>query len=144
MRLILRPSPVLASGIIGGHAAAAGCVLLAWPGVAGAGLAVLLVALGAALAWRMAMLRAAGSPHALELAGEGGLCAVLRDGSQAEVPAPAPRHVTRFWVVLRTLNPSCRTLIVVSDMLPPAEFRRLRVWACWGGAARAGAAAFPA
>jgi hypothetical protein len=73
---------------------------------------------------------------------------VLRDGSRAEVAALAPRHVTRLWVVLRTGNHSCRTLIVFADMLAPAAFRRLRVWAWWGGVAGAGtgtgAGAYPA
>lgn len=146
MRLILRPSPALASAILGAHAAAAACVLLAWPGVAGVAgvtLAVLLLALGSVVAWRMALLRSAASPRALELSGEGGLSAVLRDGSRAEVAASAPRHVTRLWVVLRTGNPSCRTLIVFADMLAPPAFRRLRVWAWWGGVAGAGAADYP-
>lgn len=144
MRLDLQPSPVLAAGILVGHAAAAACALVAWPGAAGSALAILLAALGPLAAWRMALLRAATSPRALEWSNEGGLTATLRDGSRVEVCGPAPRHVTRFWVVLRTESPSCRTLVVLADMADATQFRRLRVWAWWCGTAGSGMAAVPA
>jgi hypothetical protein len=34
-------------------------------------------------------------------------------------------------VVLPLLTPFRRTLLVTADMLDPAEFRRLRIWALW-------------
>jgi len=34
-------------------------------------------------------------------------------------------------VALPLRSPSRRTLLVTADMLDPAEFRRLRIWALW-------------
>jgi len=123
---------VLAAAIPGAHAVAGGSLWLAWPHPASLAAGVLLAALGAVLAWRVALLRAATSPRAVEIAADGALTVELADATRAAVPADAPRHVTRHWVVLRPGHAACRTLLVTADMLPPGEFRRLRARAWWG------------
>ena len=101
----------------------------------GAALAGLLLLLGGMAARSKALLRAPGSPVLLELTADGGLGVELRDGRRAEISTSAPRHVTRFWVVLRTAHPACRTVLVTAGMLGAGEFRRLRIRAWRGGPA---------
>jgi hypothetical protein len=52
--------------------------------------------------------------------------------------AGAPRYVSRWLVILPASGPEgqVRRLLVTRDMLPAEPFRRLRIWALWGAAAR--------
>jgi len=143
LNLDLRPSRALAAWIVVAHVAAAGCVLLVFPLPAGAVLAVLLGGLGLAVAWRVALLGAAGSPVGLALGDDGALEVRLRSGAGIALQVSAPRHVTRYWVLVANLPRPVRHLLVTADMLPAAEFRRLRVWALWGGVAATAPVAYP-
>ena len=130
-RLELSRSWSFACAIVALHAAAAACVWLVLPGIAGVSLAVALLALGLAAAWARALHGSAASVRALELA-EREICVELKDRSRftAEL-APRP-HVDRWMVALSLARPVRRTILVTRDMLDAEEFRRLRLWALWG------------
>jgi hypothetical protein len=121
---------------VAAHAAAAVAAYLVLPSLAGALLAVALVALGAAAAWNRALLKAAGSVRAIEIGGPQPVFE-LHDGTRLAAPVAARRYVSRYMVALpyRTSaaagRPLGRTLLVSADMLSAAEFRRLRLWALW-------------
>jgi hypothetical protein len=117
------------------HLAAAACLALVLPAAAGAGAALLVVLLGAVTAWDRALLRGRGSVRSLELRGDRAVV-VLADGRRLEGRVGPRRNVSRWWVTLPLRGESRRTLVVVGDMLPAAEFRRLRLWALWGRVAR--------
>ena len=131
IRLALRPSAGLAVAVLVLHGMAAACfltVLTGWPGIA---LALLVTALGAAAARDRAMLRAAGSPLAIELRGSGeGICHFA--GGESCKLAARPGGVTRFWVPLRLRSRRRRALLVTPGMLTADNFRLLRLWALWG------------
>ena len=112
------------------HAAAAICMLLLLPSVAGWALALLFAALGLAAAWARGLLASGKSPRALELAEE--LTVELKDGSRFPAALSARRHVSRYMVTLPMVRPVRRTVLVTRDMLGAEEFRRLRLWALWG------------
>jgi len=126
LRLVLSPSPVFAGAIVALHAAAGASAFLVMGGLAGAALAAALLALGLAAAWSRALLGSARSVRALEIAGEA-LVLELRNGERIAAAPPARCYVSRLAVVL----PLGRTVLVAADMLSPAEFRRLRIWALW-------------
>ena len=130
VRFTLAPSPLLALAIVALHAAAAGCVLAVLPGVAAALLALALFLLGLAAAWSRALLRSRASVRALEISGAA-LAIELAGGERITVEAAERRYVSRLAVTLPLRRPR-RTLLVTADMLPAAEFRRLRIWALWG------------
>ena len=132
LRLELRASRALAGALVLVHGAGATCLVAVWPGYAGAALAFLLLALGAAAAWDRALLRARGSVRALELADDGAATLELADGRRLAARVGRRRHIGRWWVALPLAGVSRRSLIVVRDMLPSAEFRSLRLWALWG------------
>jgi hypothetical protein len=131
LRLNLRPSWRLAFLIAGLHALAGGSVLVASPNLAGAVLAVLVAALGAAAAWDRALLRGRNSPRALVVSAGGGSGVELADGARCPVGA-GPRAVNRFAVTLPLEGSARRSVLVARDMLDPAGFRLLRLWALWG------------
>ncbi|MGE0875738.1 MAG: protein YgfX [Burkholderiales bacterium] len=135
LSLDLHPSRVLATWILAIHAVAGACVLVAWPGLPGGAVALLFCALGIAVAWRVALLRGPASIRSLELTDTGEGSASLGGGARLALAA-SPRHVTRFWVIVPAGQPA-RRLLVASDMLSADQFRRLRVWALWGGIAAA-------
>jgi hypothetical protein len=105
---------------------------------------MLFVVLGAATAWRLALLRSANSPAAIELGAQASIAIDTRQGTRIESVARTPRHVTRASVVLRTDSRQCRTLLLTAGMMGAEEFRRLRVWALWGGVPGAAATVEPA
>ena len=127
-RLELSPSWILAGAIVALHSAAAASVLLVLPGLA---LPLCLLLLGLAAAWSRALLGAAGSVRALELSGSE-IVLALKDGRRVAAALGERRHVSRFMVTLPVRHPLRRTVLVTRDMLPAAEFRRLRLWALWG------------
>lgn len=86
----------------------------------------MLAALGMAAAWSRALLRAKRSVRALEIGGDE-LVVELANGERFAAAAPRRCYVSRLAVVL----PVGRTVLVAADMLSPAEFRRLRLWALW-------------
>jgi hypothetical protein len=129
-RLELKPSAALAGAIIAAHAAAGTAACLVLPGMSGAVLAVLFVALGVAAAWSRALLRAAGSVRAIELGGAQPVFE-LANGDSFPAGVGARRYVTRHVVTLPVGAPLSRTLLVTGDMLGAQEFRRLRIWALW-------------
>jgi hypothetical protein len=130
VRFQLRSSPAFAAALVGGHVAAALAVFSALPGVGSAALAVALVALGGAAAWSRALLAAHSSVRAIEI-GEAEATFELASGARFAAPVAARRYVTRHVVALRLGAPLRRTLLVTTDMLGAAEFRRLRIWALW-------------
>lgn len=132
VRLELRASRALAGALALVHGAGAVCLAAVIPGHAGMALALLLLALGGAAARDRALLRARGSVRALELEGDGVATLELADGRRLAARVGRQRHIGPWWVALPLAGVSRRSLIVVHDMLPPAEFRRLRLWALWG------------
>jgi hypothetical protein len=130
-RLELSRSWILACAFVLAHAAAAACVWLVLPGLAGTLLAAALVALGLAAAWARAFHGSAASVRALELAGRE-IHVELRDRSRFTAELGARRHVDRWMVALSLARPVRRTIVVTRDMLDAEEFRRLRLWALWG------------
>jgi hypothetical protein len=131
IRLGLVPSPTLAASIIAAHAAAGLCAALALPGPAGWALGAALCGLGLATAWSRALLRAPTSVRGLEIDGPA-LVLHLTRGASLKGEASPRRYVNRWFVTVHVLPPVRRTLLVTADMLAPAEFRRLRLWALWG------------
>jgi len=131
LRLDLRPSWRLASLIAGLHALAAGSVLVASPNLAGTALAALIAALGVAAAWDRALLRGRRSPRALIVPAAGPPGVELADGARSPIGV-GPRAVNRFVVTLPLEGSTRRSVLVARDMLDPAAFRLLRLWALWG------------
>jgi hypothetical protein len=144
VRLELSPSPRLAAAILAAHGAAAACLWIALPGIAGMALAALVLALGAAAAWDRALLGSPVSPRAIELSGPDELTLVLADGRRIATPAGPGRWVTRFCVALPVRAPLRRTLLVTGGMLGEAPFRALRLWALWGRVPRVASGQLPA
>ncbi len=140
LRLELRASRALASALALVHGAGAAFLIALVPGFPGIALALLLLALGGEAARDGALLRARGSVRALELGDGGAATLELADGRRFSGRVGARRHVSPWWVALPLAGVSRRSLLVVRDMLPPAEFRSLRLWALWG---RVPAAASP-
>ena len=136
LRLELRPSRALAAALALLHVAAALCALAAFPGIAGPALAALLLALGAVAAWQRALLRGRSAVRAIELGTEAAATLELADGRRLAGSVAARRHVSPLWVTLPLRGAPHRTLLVMADMLAPAAFRQLRLWALWGRVAR--------
>jgi hypothetical protein len=130
-RLELSASWILACAIVLAHSAAAACVLLVLPGLAGMLLAAALLALGLAAAWARALHGSAASVRALELDGPK-IRVELKDRRCLAAELGARRHVGRWLVSLPLARPARRTILVTRDMLGAEEFRRLRLWALWG------------
>ena len=131
LHLDLRPSWRLASLLAGLHALAGGSVLVASPNLAGTALAALIAALGVAAAWDRALLRGRNSPRALTVPAGGAAGLELANGARCPVGA-GPRAVNRFVVTLPLEGSTRRSVLVTRDMLDPAAFRLLRLWALWG------------
>jgi hypothetical protein len=130
-RFELSPSPLLAFVIVALHAAAGASVLLVLPTLWGAALAAALLGLGLAAAWSRALLRSARSVRALEVK-DAAATLELRGGARVACEIAARRYVSRLLVSLPVRVPQRRTLLISGDMLTPAAFRRLRLWALWG------------
>lgn len=87
-------------------------------------------ALGGFVAGDRALLRAAGSPRAIEILSDGSAKCLFANGESATL---GPGRVTRSWVALPLRAARRRaSLLVVAGMLAPNDFRRLRLWARWG------------
>jgi hypothetical protein len=130
VRFELAPSPLFAAAIISAHAAAAFATYFVMPSLAGALLALALLALGCAAAWSRALLKSPASVRALQL---GGTTPVfdLAGGESLSAVVGDRRYVTRYVVTLPLGKPLSRTLLITADMLGGGEFRRLRLWALW-------------
>jgi hypothetical protein len=128
----LSPSPALASAIVAAHAAAAACLWLLLPGLPGAALAVLVVALGIAAARDRALLAAQASVVGFELTGRDAAVLKLRDGRRVPTAVGQGRFVSRFCVSLPVRAPRRGSLLVTTAMLEPESFRILRLWTLWG------------
>ena len=131
LRVELAPSALLAGALVVLHAAAALCAAAVLPGVPGLVAAAALLALGAAAAWRGALLRARSSVRALELSGPR-LEVRLAGGECFGAELAERRYVSRYMVALSLRRPVRRTLLVTRDMADAESFRRLRIWALWG------------
>ena len=130
LRLALHPSRTFAVLVVAAHAAAGACAALALGRTAAAAVVGILAAfLGFVAAWRVALLRAPGSPVELELAPDGAWTAQRRDGTSRSGRA-SRRRVTPWWV---SIPADGGGLLVVRGMAAPDDFRRLRVWALWSG-----------
>ena len=140
LRLELRPSRALAAALALLHVSAALCALATFPGTPGSALAALFLALGAVAAWQRALLRGRGAVRAIELGAEAAATFELADGRRLTGSVAARRHVSSLWVTLPLRGAPRRTLLVAADMLAPAAFRQLRLWALWGRVARGGRA----
>ncbi len=128
----LSPSPALAAAIVAAHAAAAACLWLLLPGLTGAALATLLIALGAAAAHDRALLAAQSSVVGIELTGRDAAVLRLRDGRRVPAAVGQGRFVNRFCVSLPVRAPRRGSLLVTPAMLEPESFRILRLWSLWG------------
>jgi hypothetical protein len=136
LRLELRASRLMAAALFSLHLAAAASLAAVLPAAAGAGVAALVVLLGATTVWNQALLRGKRSVRSLEL-GEGASAVVqLGDGRHFTATVHARRNVSRWWVTLPLQGGSRRIVVVARDMLPEDEFRRLRLWALWGRVSR--------
>ena len=131
LRLELSPSPRFAALIVVLHLAAGAAAFAVLGGAAGAALWAAFAALGAAAARSRALLRSPGSVRVVELAGEGASL-TLADGRRLSGELGASRYVSRLVVTLSVRRPAGRTLFVTPDMLDPASYRALRLWALWG------------
>lgn len=100
-------------------------------GLAGLLLGVALVALGIAVAWSRALLRAGASVRAIEIEGD---VVTLELADRARLPAEVAerRYVSRWLVTIPVTRPARRTILVTGDMLDRDAFRRLRLWTLWG------------
>ncbi len=139
--LTLSPSPGLALCIVAAHAAAAACLYLLLPGMPGAALALLVLALGVAVARDRALLAAGSSVRRLDLAAGDAATLYLRDGRRVPAAVGAGRLVSRLCVTLPLRAPGRRSLLVTPAMLEPESFRLLRLWALWGRVPGPGAVA---
>jgi hypothetical protein len=141
LRLELGASNALARALVVIHGAGAAC--LGWwiPGYAGPAMALLVLGLGAVSIFDRALLRNRASPSTLELSADGAVTLGLKDGRRQVCRAGARRYVGNRWVILDLSGSRRRLLLVARDMLSPADFRRLKLWALWG---RVPGAAHPA
>ncbi len=130
-RFELKPSLPLAFAIVAAHAAAGASAFAALRGPGGAALALALVALGAAAAWRHALLRSRQSVRVVEIAEEGGVVLELAGGARIAAAVAARRYVSRLMVTLPVTRPRRQTVLVTRGMLDDAAFRHLRLWALW-------------
>ncbi|HUQ25774.1 MAG TPA: protein YgfX [Burkholderiales bacterium] len=130
LRLALAPSIRLAVAILALHAGAAACILAVLPGPGGSLLALAFIGLGLAATWSRALLRSSASVRGLEIAGAS-LALELASGEKLPAEVAGRRYVSRLAVTLPLRRPR-RTILVTADMLPAADFRRLRIWALWG------------
>lgn len=128
----LSPSPGLAAVIVAAHAAAAACLWLLLPGLLGAALAALVVALGIAVARDRALLASPASIVGFELTGRDTAVLRLRDGRNLAAAVGQGRVVTRHCVSLPLRAPRRGSLLVTPAMLEPESFRLLRLWSLWG------------
>ena len=103
-----------------------------FPGIA---LALLIVMLGGVSAWDRALLRASGSPRAIEIQASGTAAVVLARGDRIAVRAVRGAGVTRHWVALAPVSLTGRSVLVTAGMLGAASARVLRLWALWGKSA---------
>jgi len=131
LELELAPSALLAAALVVLHALAGASLAALLPGAWGLPAAAALLGLGAVLAWRGALLRAASSVRALEMAGQR-LEVRLASGERFAAELAERRYVGRYLVVLPLRRPVRRTVLVTRDMLDAQSFRRLRIWALWG------------
>ncbi|HSU63015.1 MAG TPA: protein YgfX [Burkholderiales bacterium] len=143
LRLQLSPSPAFATALVALHASAALCILLVLPSVAGAALAICLMALGLAAAWSRALLKSASSVRAIELEA-GGASFELAGGERFAARLTERRYVNRFMVALPVRGRLRRTVLVTLDMLGEESFRVLRIWALWGKLPQVAAQQLPA
>jgi Membrane-bound toxin component of toxin-antitoxin system len=132
VRLVLGPSRVLAVALALVHTLAAACILLLAPGASGALLAALVLVLAAAVIRDRALHRGRGAVRALELGADGAVTLELGNGRRAQGRVGERRNVGRGWTILTLRGMPRRNVLVMRDMLPPVEFRRLRLWALWG------------
>jgi Membrane-bound toxin component of toxin-antitoxin system len=132
LRLDLGASRALAAAMALVHGLAAACAVALVPGAGGLLLAALVLALGIAAARDRALVRGRGAVRALELGHDGAITLELRDGRRFGGRASGRRNVGRGWVILWLQGMPRRSVLVMRDMLAPAEFRRLRLWALWG------------
>jgi hypothetical protein len=122
----------MAATLLLAHLAAAACLAAVLPGAAAAGAGSLVLLLGVAVTWDRALLRGRRSVRGLELRADGAAVFTLADGRRLEGTVAARRNVNPWWVTLPLRGASRRILLVARDMLPPEEFRRLRMWVLWG------------
>jgi len=130
----------MATAIVAAHLAGASCLLIVFPGAAAAGVALLVALLGAVTAWERALHRGRGSVRCLELRDGGAALLELADGRRLAGTVAVRRNVNRWWVTLPLHGKSRRIVVVTREMVPPGDFRRLRIWALWGRLPSAAAA----
>jgi len=133
LRLELRASPVLTLLTLAVHVLAMVVLWSVLAPVPGACAVAALAALAVIALRERTLLRAANAPRVLELKGDGSLSVRLRGGHEIGGRAAPRRYVTRWLVVFDLMLPARthRTILVARDMLPPREFRHLRLWALW-------------
>jgi len=132
LRLELRASGAMAAVVMAAHLAGASCLVIVFPGVGAAAVALLISALGALTAWERALHRSRNSVRSLELREGGAAMLELSDGRRVACTVSERRNVNRWWVTLPLRGKSRRIVVVTRDMVPAGDFRRLRIWALWG------------
>ncbi len=138
LRVNLGPSRSLSCVLAGLHGAT--LLPLWWAGLpvwTGAILALAIIVHGGWSVRRHALLRSARSVTAVELGPAGNCTLIRRDGTEVAGAVDPGSLVVGALVILGVrragIRPALRALIV-RDMLPEEEFRRLRVGLKWGGA----------
>jgi hypothetical protein len=144
LRLELRASRVMAAVILSAHLAGGGCLAAVLPGAAGGAAGLLVLLVGALVAWDRALLRTRNSVRGLELHDGAVARLELADGRRVVGTVAGRRNVNRWWVTLPLQGGSTRIVVVTRDMLPAGDFRRLRMWALWGRLGRLATAPGPA
>ena len=132
LRLELKASPALTAAVVAVHGAAALGLLTVLTGWSGHVLAALVTALGVSSVWDRTLLRARGSPGAIEIHADGSAKCLFKNGEAYVLARRGGGSVTRFWVALDLAAPMRKSLFVPGDMLAPGPLRLLRLWALWG------------
>ena len=134
LRLDLKPSRFLVRALILVHGLALGA---AWISLAGwvryLACAAILASLGSTLT--QALLRAGRQALSLELREDGGASWRNAEGTWHEARVGSRHFVSGVLAVLELesmgIGPGRKWLLLMSDSVPPEEFRRLRVWLRW-------------
>ncbi|MBI3371697.1 MAG: hypothetical protein HY017_08090 [Betaproteobacteria bacterium] len=135
----LQASPRLTLFLLCAHAAAAVASWLAFGGAAGSAIGLLVMTAGAVAIRGPALLLARDSPAYLVLNAAGDLRIIDRNGLEWTPVADSACFVSR-WVVIVPVSGRMgrrRRIPILGDMLSRERFRRLRIWALWGGAGAA-------
>ena len=136
LRVILKPSRLLAAALVAAHTAAAATLIpLALPVWAKASIVLLIATSLAHGLWRHAWLRGDASVIAIELMEDDRAAFETGDGVRHEAGVLGTTYVTSKLCVVNLRVAGClfaRHAVVVADNLDAESFRQLRVRLRWG------------